>query len=139
MIFIGIVLLGVILGFLIYMFDNWKHQSFSDSQYIKFKTFISFYNINPEHWSFGDLYKNKIYFESYYPRANQIYKFNFIDYYRFRIWDKQREKKKKKQKELQNISEMIEVIKYDLSQLEEENQAKMQIAAKNIRDITSRM
>lgn len=139
MIFIGIILSGVLLSFIFCMFQNWKNQSFSGDQYIKFKTFISFYNINPEHWSFGDLYKNKIYFESYYPRARQTYKFNFIDYYRFRIWVKQGEKKKKKQKELQNISEMIEVIKYDLSQIEEENQANMQSAAKNIRDITSRM
>ena len=139
MIFIGIALFSILFFLLINMFCGWIHESVSDSQYIKFKTFISFYNINPEHWSFGGLYKNRIFFESYYPRANQIYKFNFIDYYRFRIWDMQREKKKKKQKELQNISEMIEVIKYDLSQLEEENQAKMQSAAKNIRDITSRM
>ena len=107
MIFIGIILFAISLTLLIHMFCDWRHESVSDSQYIKFKTFISFYNIKPEHWSFGGLYKNRIYFESCYPYyAYQIYKFSFIDYYRFRIWDKQREKKKKKQKELQNMSQL---------------------------------
>lgn len=139
MILIWIIIFIISFILLTYMFENWKFQSCSDDQYLKFKTFISFYNINPYRWSFDAQYENRVYFKSYSHNVSQTHKFNFIDYYRFKNWRKQKKKKEKKQQELQNMSKMIEVIKYDLSQFEEENQRQIEKATNNIKEIISRM
>ena len=139
MILIGIIIFIISFILLTYLFENWKLQSFSDDQYLKFKTFISFYNINPYHWSFSTPYGNRVCFKSYYHNVDQTYKFNLIDYYRFEIWHRKEEKRKRKKQELQNMSKMIEVIKYDLSQFEEENQRQIEQATNNIKEIISRM
>lgn len=139
MIFVEAILFVAFFLLWVYMFENWKLQSCSDDQYLKFKTFISFYNINPYRWSFDAQYGNRVYFKSYSHNVSQTYKFNFIDYYRFENWKKQKKKKEKKQQELQNMSKMIEVIKYDLSQFEEENQCQIERATSNIKEIISRM
>ena len=139
MILIGIIIFIISFILLTYIYENWKFQSFSDDQYLKFKTFISFYNINPYHWSFDAQYGNRVYFKSYSHNISQTYKFNFIDYYRFEIWHRKETKRKRKKQELQNMSKMIEVIKYDLSQFEEENQRQIEQATNNIKEIISRM
>lgn len=132
-----LVIMIVIIVFAI-LYNIWKVNTGSDSQYIKFKTFIAFYNINPERWELSSVFYNNIKFvtNSYHYI---YYKFNFIDFYRYRHWYKQKKKRDKKQKELQNMNDMIRIVKSDIAKLEAESQANMQSAANSIRDITSRM
>ena len=64
---------------------------------------------------------------------------SYIDFCRYKYWHKKIIKQKSLQKEMNDISEMIRIIKSDIAKFEEENQAKIQSAAENIREITSRM
>ena len=118
---------------------NWLVYSPNDAIYIKFSSFISFYNINPDRWSLNndsvDFIKEK-----HFCYSNYIYyKFHLIDFYRYKHWHKKIIKQEKLQKEMNNMNEMIRIVKSDLAKFEAENQAKMQSAAEIIREITSRM
>lgn len=121
------------------MLAKWAIELPRNSQFIKFKSFLSFYNINPDRWSLENDYV-EFFKTEYYSYGSAIrYKFNFIDYYRYLHWHKRQKKREKLKKEMDNINKMIQIIKKDIAKLEEENQVNMQSAAKNIRDITSRM
>lgn len=118
---------------------KWLIDSPNDAIYIKFNSFISFYNIKPDRWSLGDDSVDFIK-EKHFCYSNYIYyKFHFIDYYRYKHWHKKLIKQEKLKREINNMNEMIRIVKSDLAKFEEENQAKMQNAVKNIKDITSRM
>lgn len=107
--------------------------------YIKFNSFVSFYNINPDRWSLDDDGVDFIK-EKHFCYSNYIYyKFHLIDFYRYKHWHKKLIKQEKLQREINNMNEMIRIVKSDLAKFEEENQAKMQSAAENIREITSRI
>ena len=124
---------------LLFMLLIWLTDQPNDAIYIKFKTFVSFYNINQDRWELDD--SNVVFIkERYYCVSDRIfYKFHFIDYYRYIHWHKKLIKQKKLQKEMNDMNEMIRIVKSDIAKLEAESQANMQSAAKSIRDITSRM
>ena len=124
---------------LLFMLLNWLIDQPDNAIYIKFNSFISFYNINPDRWRLNDdsvdFVKEKFYCYSDYI----YYKFHFIDFYRYKHWHKKLIKQKKLQKEMNDMNEMIRIVKSDIAKLEAESQANMQSAAKSIREITSRM
>lgn len=124
---------------LLFMLLIWSIDQPNDAIYIKFNSFVSFYNINPDRWRLNDdsvdFVKEKFYCSSDYI----YYKFHFIDYYRYIHWHKKLIKQKNLQKEMNDMNEMIRIVKSDIAKLEAESQANMQSAAKSIREITSRM
>ena len=124
---------------LFFMWINWLIDQPNNAIYIKFNSFISFYNINPDRWRLNDdsvdFVKEKFYYSSDYI----FYKFHFIDFYRYKHWYKKLIKQKRLKKEISDMNEMIRIVKKDIAKLEAESQANMQSAAKSIRDITSRM
>ena len=124
---------------LLFMLLIWLIDQPNDAIYIKFNSFVSFYNINPDRWRLNDdsvdFVKEKFYCSSDYI----YYKFHFIDYYRYIHWHKKLIKQKKLQEEMNDMNEMIRIVSSDIAKLEAESQANMQSAAKSIRDITSRM
>ena len=124
---------------LLFMLLNWLIDQPDNAIYIKFNSFISFYNINPDRWRLNDdsvdFVKKRIYCSYDYI----YYKFHFIDFYRYKHWHKKLIKQKRLQKEMNDMNEMIRIVKSDIAKLEAESQANMQSAAKSIRDITSRM
>ena len=132
-------LISTICVILFFMWINWLLCQPKDAIYIKFNSFVSFYNINPDRWSLNydsvDFIKERRYGCPYCI----YYKFHFIDFCRYKYWHKKIIKQKSLQKEMNDISEMIRIIKSDIAKFEEENQAKIQSAAENIREITSRM
>lgn len=132
-------LIGMTCVVLLFMWFIWLIERPNDAIYIKFKSFLSFYNINPNRWELDD--SNVVFIkERYYCVSGHIfYKFHFIDYYRYIHWHKKLIKQKKLQEEMNDMNEMIRIVKSDIAKLEAESQANMQSAAKSIRDITSRM
>ena len=124
---------------LLFMLLNWLIDQPDNAIYIKFNSFISFYNINPDRWRLNDdsvdFVKEKFYCSSDYIS----YKFHFIDFYRYKHWHKKLIKQKKLQEEMNDMNEMIRIVKSDIAKLEAESKANMQSAAKSIREITSRM
>ena len=137
-----ICLISLIYGVCVTLFImciNWLIYSPNDAIYIKFSSFVSFYNINPDRWSLND---DSVDFvkERHFCYSNYIYyKFYLIDFYGYKHWHKKIIKQEKLQKEMNNMNEMIRIVKSDLAKFEEGNQVKMQNAAENIREITSRM
>ena len=132
-------LIGMTCVVLLFMWIIWLEERPNDAIYIKFKTFVSFYNINPDRWKLDD--SNVVFIKERYCCVSDriFYKFHFIDYYRYIHWHKKLIKQKKLQKEMNDMNEMIRIVKSDIAKLEAESQANMQSAAKSIRDITSRM
>lgn len=120
--------------FFIGVFSAWRINMPLNSTYIKFKTFLLFYNINPERW---EIDCSTVGFRTDFYCI--FYKFHFIDFYRYLFWYQKQKRRNEKIKEIQKITTMIEVVKSDIAKFEAENQEKMQNAAKNIREITSRM
>ena len=137
-----IFLISLIYGVCVILFIlliHWLTCRPNDAIYIKFNSFISFYNINPDRWSLND---DRVDFlqDKHFCYSDYIYyKFHLIDFYRYKHWHKKLIKQEKLQKEINNMNEMIHIVKSDLAKFEEENQVKMQNAAENIREITSRM
>ena len=88
---------------LLFMLLNWLIDQPDNAIYIKFNSFISFYNINPDRWRLNDdsvdFVKEKFYCSSDYI----YYKFHFIDFYRYKHWHKKLIKQKKLQKEMNDI------------------------------------
>ena len=125
---------------LFFMWINWLIDQPNNAIYIKFNSFVSFYNINPDRWNLDDGSVNFVK-ERYCCSSNHyiFYKFHFIDFYRYKHWHKKLIKQKRLQKEMNDMNEMIRIVKSDIAKLEAESQANMQSAAKSIRDITSRM
>lgn len=138
MVFLILLICGVCITLFILLM-NWLVCQPNNAIYIKFNSFVSFYNINPDRWSLNDdsvdFIKEKHFGYSYYI----YYKFHLIDFYRYKHWHKKLIKQEKLQKEINNMNEMIRIVKSDLAKFEAENQAKTQSAAENIREITSRM
>lgn len=131
-----LLVLVLVVAILIVMWLNWIIEKPVNAIYIRFKTFTSFYNINPDRWELDDAYVTFIK-DKYYSHI--FYKFHFIDYYRYRSWYKKLIKQKRLQKEMNDISEMIHIIKSDISKFEEENQRQIEKATNNIKEIISRM
>ena len=135
-------LISLIYGVCVILFIlliHWLICRPNDAIYIKFNSFVSFYNINPDRWSLNDgsvdFIKERHFGCPYYI----YYKFHLIDSYTYKHWHKKLIKQEKLQKEINNMNEMIRIVKSDLAKFEEENQAKIQSAAENIREITSCM
>lgn len=130
------VCVGVCVG-VFFMWINWLCNQPNNAIYIKFNSFVSFYNINPDRWRLDD--GNVDFVKERSCWSCIYYKFHFIDFYRYNHWHKKLIKQKRLQKEIDNMNEMIRIVKSDIAKLEAESQANIQSAAKNIGDITSRM
>ena len=118
---------------------HWLVCQPNNAIYIKFNSFISFYNINPDRWSLDDDSVDFIK-EKHFCYSNYIYyKLHFIDYYRYKHWHKKIIKQRNLQKEMNDMSEMIRIIKSDLAKFEEENQRQIEQATNNIKEIIFRM
>lgn len=124
---------------LLFMWIIWLIGQPNNAIYIKFNSFVSFYNINPDRWRLDDDNVDFVKERSYWSADCIYYKFHFIDFYRYKHWHKKLIKQKRLQKEMNDMNEMIRIVKSDIAKLEAESQANMQSAAKSIRDITSRM
>lgn len=78
---------------------------------IRFKQFVSFYNINPDRWDLKeDVVRCKI--------GNYEYiglHFDLFDYYRYKKWRKKINKKEIFIKNNEELSKVIEMVKKDIS------------------------
>lgn len=134
-----ILLICVVCVILFILLMHWLVCQPDNAIYIKFNSFVSFYNINPDRWSLND---DSVDFvrERHFCYSNYIYyKFYLIDFYRYKHWHKKLIKQEKLQKEINNMNEMIRIVKSDLTKFEAENQCQIERATNNIKEIISRM
>lgn len=132
-IIIMVILIAAILFGLIMMIIDYPIYLCSANS-IKFKSFKSFYNINPGKWELHDDYVNYLKpFEYYYNSYNRVkFRFNFIDYYRYRLWKHNLETQKRKIKDYKEYQDVLEEIKKDIAAFEKNNIAETE---KQLNDI----
>lgn len=112
---------------------------------IKFKSFRSFYALNPDRWDLYDEYvecKTRI-VEKYGPSfgcvSRQGFRFGLINLYRYKLWYKRTEDREREMDYIEQTSAMLKAVKQDLAKFESSIAATEQKALKNIQDIVGRM
>lgn len=117
----------IMLIILIISYANYNN-SIKNRLKIKFDSFIKFYNVNPKAWYLADDYV------SYYASSCSSYKlkygvakkdfdfcFSFIDYFRYKIWKKQNDKRKQDKKNAQEYLTALKYIEEDIKLFAEQN------------------
>lgn len=105
------------------LFANWlisgsKGQNWNTVGYIKFKSFLAFYNINPNRWELLDDY---VRFLNNPRKFGDTYCFRFIDYYRYLIWRHKENNRIDSISSAQKYQEMIDILKQDIADFEKRN------------------
>lgn len=96
---------------------------------LKFKTFRSIYNINPNRWDLHDGYVRFI--KEPYAWGTS-YKFGFIDYFRYKYWKYRLDKQKSRKYETEQILELVSTARQDLVKFEQLIQYDTEKALNNI-------
>lgn len=130
-IIIGVILIAAMLFGLIMMIIDYPYYLYG-TNLIKFKSFKSFYNINPCKWELHIDYVNYLKPAGYYSYDRVKFRFNFIDYYRYRLWKYNLETQKRKAKYYKEYQDVLEEIKKDIAAFEENNAAETE---KRLNDI----
>lgn len=93
---------------------------------IKFNSFVSFYNINPDRWYLNDAtvwFKIKV--EANYPflayEKHIKFKFNLIDTIKYKHWKNQKSKNDKILKDCEEYQKVLEIIKQDIQAAKDES------------------
>ena len=81
---------------------------------LKFKTFKSFYNINPDRW---DLYDGSVICKDKDYRK-QYFHFGLIDYIKYKFWRRNLDKHEKEKEEAESIARMIDTVKEDIRRMD---------------------
>ena len=106
--FIPIIMLAV------WWAEDWSHGS---KDYISFKQFKSFYEINPGRWKLDTCVvgckKN-----SYYTNDYIWFKFHLIDFFRYKAYKRIVIRNKKIHASSERYKQMIELVKSDISDFE---------------------
>jgi hypothetical protein len=101
---------------------------------IPFKSFKSFYGVNPNRWVLESNYVIGV------KSSSTIeFKFNLIDTLRYKRFLRNLEKIEERIATNKEYSEMIACIREDIDSLEIQSRSEMNAAVKNIKDITSCM
>lgn len=99
---------------------------------IKFRSFESFYNVNPKRWTL----KNG-YVVCNDPRScfGTKFTFNYIDYKRYKRFIRNIEKNNKNIQSNKNYARMIELVKSDIAKIEAQSASELETSVKTIRGI----
>ena len=81
---------------------------------IKFKTFIKFYNINPDSWKLCDGYV-------VYRKNAAKFKFNLIDFFKYTNWSEKLKHNKEIEMDIAEYQQVLEYVKCDLEEFERKN------------------
>lgn len=110
-------------------FAIWDYDCEDATNKIKFESFKSFYNINPERWILHDgcvICKDP-------TRFNGIkFKFNYIDYKRYKRFCKNIDKYNERINSNKDCARMIELVKLDISKIEAQGKSEFETFTKNL-------
>lgn len=136
----------ILIGALCEYFDEYKGQIDQHGPKLKLKSFLTFYAINPDRWILhGWRVTCKI------PRTNKYsllfcnyieeeFHFSYFDTCRYRLWYKNQQKRKEKQSLDKATLRMLEAVKLDIANLEDQSQREINEAKsilKGIYDVKS--
>ena len=107
--------------FVVVLYDYFAYRSLTkEYPVIKFKSFIAFYDINPDRWKLHDYLVECILKSSYSGicQTTETFCFNYIDANRYKHWLKHLSKYKQSQSNSQKTARMIAAVKEDIAQTE---------------------
>ena len=141
---LSLAVLIIVIGILMDYFMDYKGCIDKIGPKIKFKTFLTFYEINPNRWELDELYVNcKIPRETSYCTLfydKEEFHFSYIDTYRYHLWYKNIEKRKDTQYKDKATARMLAAVKQDVADLESKAQREINEAKsilKGIYDVKS--
>ena len=116
-IILAIVILTLLISFLNFLYEDselQKHrdlESLREAQRIKFKTFVTMYEMNPSHW------RCEGYICQYRPTATEYFYFTFstIDYFRWKSFLFDLEVKKLQKADCEKTAKYLEYFKKDIA------------------------
>lgn len=117
--FISLIIVISFILFLFWALEGSKCVNFSAEGYIKFKSFIAFYNVNPDRWELNDSYIR--FCRNSYSLGDK-YCFKFIDFYRYKLWKREKYKHATSIRSVKKYQEMIDILKQDIADYEKRNQ-----------------
>ena len=133
------ILLAVVILILIILFLNFfyedsdlqKHrwrEAIGKTQRIKFKTFVTMYEMNPSHWRCEDFVCQ------YQPTATEYFDFSFstIDYFRWKSFLFNLEVKKLQKADCEKTAKYLEYFKKDIAAYEEKHKKETEEKLKEI-------
>lgn len=126
---IGLACIPVIIVLLI-LIINWGSESPLNTPKLKFSSFKKFYALNPDRWDLNDDYVAcKCYKDSSWTRTTKDYfHFGIIDFYRYKLWNKRRDKEHEKKSQAQSVARMIAAVKQDIATAENTAQKQYETA-----------
>ena len=116
----------VLVLYLIATIIDWGNES-PDAAKLKFKSFLSFYRVNPERW---ELYNNLVCFKKpnkfiYYKGLEDFesiqFRFGFFDWLKYKRWRNHNKKQEENLSYQKDIATMLSIVKQDIEA--EENKA----------------
>lgn len=108
---VSAILMGVFLTMLIVMLVDWKETT-GHYPRMKFKDFKKFYAINPKRWVL-----HASYVSCYVSPAfddEEVFMFNFVDHWRYKLWFKNKEKRKENKSNMEATQRMLNAVQEDV-------------------------
>lgn len=104
----------------------WRDNCQSSAPKIKYKTFKTFYNINPERWNLSDNHVEcKVNDETNgrcifsYGNLYKSFRFSYFDYLKYFFWNKYNERCELKIEQAESTAAMLAAVQKDINSLEE--------------------
>lgn len=132
LIFILILMMTFFLGSTITTFTINYFEGRKKTKYnvIKFKNFISFYNIDPKRWSLHNNYISYFLPNEFYSGHEKPFRFNYIDLFLYKCWKISLKRYEKKQQILEDKKKSYEEYQLVLNNI----QNKIQYLQKNVEE-----
>lgn len=133
--FVAIIILAVTLLHVL----SW-YESVSRCPRIKFKAFKRFYALNSDRWECKSdnvvcVISTHSAFGMEIPNERESFHFGFIDYYRYKLWLRKRNKMKEDSRNMQITAKMVAAVKKDIVSNEQKANQYLTDAANNIKQI----
>ena len=118
MCFFTVIIAVLLLFVLIYALITWC-ESPRNSPKIKFKSFVKFYDVNPNRWNLYDEYIECRIDDKSWNYSVESFSFGFIDFWRYKFWLKMQKRAERNKQHTESTSRMIAAVRRDIDKKNE--------------------
>lgn len=130
MYFFTIIIAVLLLLVLIYALITWC-ESPRNNPKIKFKSFVKFYDVNPNRWNLYDEYIECRIDDKSWNYSVERFSFGFIDFWRYKLWHKMQKRAERNKQHAESTSRMIAAVRRDIDKQNETAKHKQDEALAN--------
>jgi hypothetical protein len=121
-------------------FTDYKGSIDQHGPKLKFKTFCTFYEVNPDRWRLYEHYvacrMTRDSGRIVYSRTIEDFHFSYIDTWRYYFWQKNIQKRQDSQRKDKITASMLSLVKQDIADFESKSKNEVNKALETIRSIT---